>query len=76
MPVALVGWKKRRIDKKTEIFWVERSKKWDLNPFEMYQQEWNFREVEYNGTPSNNGLCLANPGFAYTSDLAKYIVHK
>ncbi len=66
--------RKRRQDKRTENIWKEQEKKHTLNSWEDWQSTWNFIESEYNDTPSNNGLDMANPAFAFTTDVAKYII--
>lgn len=68
--MKLRGWKQRRQDRKTELFWKNNPPK---NSWEEYQREWNFREIDYNHEPSNNGLDLANPAFAFDKKLTKYI---
>lgn len=70
---SLENWKTRRKDKKMEAYWISREKLGKLNPYEEYQKKWNFRETDYSEKPSNNGLDMANPGFAFTTNLAKYI---
>jgi hypothetical protein len=73
--MSLRNWKHRRIDKKTEEYWKKREEKHgELNPYEQYQKEWNFIETDYNDRPSNNGLDLAHPKFAFETKLAKYLV--
>lgn len=47
-----------------------------MNDYELFQQKWNFRESDYNDTPSNNGYVYGSPAFAFTTNLAKYIVIK
>lgn len=70
----LENWKTRRKDKKTELYWINYEKKHGkLNNYEEYQKEWNFRETDYDHQPSNNGLDLMNPGFAYDKKLLKYM---
>jgi hypothetical protein len=44
-----------------------------LLPHEAYQQEFNFIEADYGWRPSNNGLDMGNPAFAFTTNLAKWI---
>lgn len=73
MSNTLVNWKTRRNDKRVENYWKGYEDKWSLNSWQKYQKEWNFIETEYSDRPSNNGLDLCNPGFAYTTNLAKYI---
>lgn len=73
MPTLLPGWKKRRQDTRTEEHWRKKEAKGPLNVWELYQKEWNFIEVEYDHQPSNNGLDLGNPAFAFDKKLAKYV---
>lgn len=73
MYTTLDGWKTRRKDKKTEKYWELKELKGPLNGFEKYQKHWNFIEAEYNYRPSNNGLDLGNPSFAFETKLAKYL---
>lgn len=73
---CLEDWKERRKDKKTEEHWNRIAAERPLYEFEEYQREWNFIEVDYGERPSNNGLDFCNPGFAFTTNLAKYIVIK
>lgn len=73
---TLENWKERRNDKRVENHWKDIQSKRKLNSWEKYQQEWNFIETEYSERPSNNGLDLANPNFAFTTNLAKYLVFK
>lgn len=68
--MRLRNWKTRREDKRTEEFWRRRE---PLNNYQQYQQKWNFIETEYSERPSNNGLDLANPAFAFTTNLVKYL---
>lgn len=70
---TLVDWKTRRQDKKTEAYWRRQEEDHTLTVNEEYQKEWNFIEKDYPETPSNNGLGLGNPGFAFHTSLAKYI---
>lgn len=44
-----------------------------LTGWEKYQKEWNFIETDYSERPSNNGLDLGNPGFAFDKHLARYV---
>ena len=69
--MALQHWKTRRNDKRVENYWQQLD---FLKPGEQYQRDWNFIEYEYNDKTSNNGLDLMNPGFAFTTNLAKYLV--
>lgn len=71
--VVLEDWKHRRQDKKTEIYW-ERNP--PTNSWEEYQKEWNFREIDYNHEPSNNGLDVGNTAFAFDKKLVKFIRRK
>jgi hypothetical protein len=73
MPTLIESWKERRKDKKTEAHWKFKEAKCPLNSFEEYQKRWNFIEVNYSERPSNNGLDLANPAFAFSTKLAKWI---
>lgn len=70
---ALVDWKSRRSDRKTEEYWRRLEATKPLSDYEKYQQEWNFKETDYSDTPSNNGLDPINPSFAWTTSLAKHI---
>lgn len=70
---SLEDWKQRREDKKTEKYWELQEADHVLSPYEEYQKKWNFRESEYGERPSNNGLGLGNPAFAFDTKLAKYI---
>ena len=74
LALALRDWKKRRSDKRTENYWKTEELQGKLNSWQEYQKEWNFIEVEYNDTSSNNRLDLMNPGFAFTTNLVKYLV--
>lgn len=71
----LVNWKTRRKDPKTELYWLNMEKKTPLNGWQKYQKAWNFIEIHYGERPSNNGLDLCNPGFAFDTKLMKYWVH-
>lgn len=71
--MTLVDWRKRRNDRRTEAYWRRISEQRELNSFERYQIKWNFTETDYGHTLSNNGLDMANPGFAYDTKLAKYL---
>lgn len=71
--MELSEWRQRRKDPKTEKYWNKLESEKELNSFEKYQKEWNFIETEYSERPSNNGLDIANTGFAFTTNLAKYI---
>lgn len=71
MPSLHKDWKKKRIDKKTENYWNNRE---SLNLWEEYQKEWNFIETDYDYQPSNNGLALGNPAFAFDKKLAKFVI--
>ena len=71
MPTLKDGWKHRRQDKKTEIYWKLNPPK---NGWEEYQKRWNFREIDYDYQPSNNGLDLGNPAFAFDKKLTRYIL--
>lgn len=73
--MKLVDWKQRRTNKRVENYWKNIKQRRSLNNFEQYQKEWNFIEIEYGIRPSNNGLDFANPAFAFTTNLAKYLVH-
>ncbi len=70
MSIELVGWKTKRADKRAENHWATRP---ITNGWQEYQREWNFIETDYSDRPSNNGLDLMNPGFAFTTNLAKYL---
>lgn len=73
----LENWQTRRQDKKMELYWERVEKKQGfLNSYQEYRKKYNFREKDYNTTPSNNGLDLGNPGFAFTTNLVKYLRHK
>lgn len=72
----LENWEHRRQDKKTELYWINKSKEHPLSSHELHQQKWNFREIDYNSEPSNNGLDLGNPGFAFDKKLIKFLRHK
>lgn len=65
----LENWKQVRKDKNTEQYWINNPTE---NSFEEYQKKWNFREVDYNHEPSNNGLDVGNPAFAFDKKLVKY----
>lgn len=69
----LEGWRHRRIDKRTENYWNRIAEERPLNSFEEHQREWNFREIEYNHEPSNNGLDMYNPAFAFDKKLVKFL---
>lgn len=71
--VTLKDWKKKREDKKMELFWNNIADRRKLSAYEEYQRRWNFKETDYNFEPSNNGLDIANPGFAYDKKLVKHI---
>lgn len=73
----LEGFQHRRQDKKMETYWkkIEEDQGY-LTSFQKFQQEWNFCETDYNNTPSNNGLDFANPAFAFTTDVAKFLKAK
>lgn len=43
---------------------------------ENWQSDKPFVESKYGHRPSSNGLDMANPGFAFTSNLTKYIRNK
>jgi hypothetical protein len=66
--IALQDWQTRRNDKRVENYWR------GCDSPDPFQQHWNFIEHEYNDKTSNNGLDLMNPGFAFTTNLAKYLV--
>lgn len=68
---CLVDWKRRRTDLKTEVYWNKRID--TLSTYEEYQKKWNFVEKDYSYEPSNNGLDLANPAFAFDKKLVKFI---
>jgi hypothetical protein len=70
---ALRDWKNKRIDGRVENHWKKIASECTLKFGELYQQKWNFIESEYSERPSNNGLDLGNPSFAFTTNLAKYI---
>src|SRR6266576_5468153 len=70
---SLENWKRRRQDKKTELYWEHNP---PTNSWQEYQKEWNFKETDYNSEPSNNGLDLSNPAFAFDKKLIKFIKHK
>lgn len=72
--MRLENWKTRRNDRRAENHWKNIEAKRPLNSFEQYQKDWNFIETDYSERPSNNGLDLGNPGFAFTTNLAKFIV--
>lgn len=72
--VELVGWRTRNQSERVENYWSTLAEQRELTPYEKYQREWNFIETEYSERPSNNGLDLMNPGFAYSTKLAKFIV--
>ena len=74
--MVLEGWKVRRHDRKTEGHWATIAQQRTLNSWEQYQQEWNFIETDYGYEPSNNGLDLGNPSFAFDTKLAKFLVLK
>ncbi len=74
MPIALREWQQRRQDRKTEVYWASRAAAHALNGWERFQQERNFIESDYGSVPSNNGLDLANPAFAFDTKLAKFLV--
>jgi len=73
---TLENWKTRRQDKKTEGYWDRKAAEGPLSCNQEYQREWNFIEKDYGEAPSNNGLDLGNPGFAFDTKLAKYLVNK
>ncbi len=64
------GWKQRRQDKKTEAYWIRNP---PTNGWQEYQKEWNFIEIDYSDAPSNNGLDLGNPAFAFDKKLARFV---
>jgi len=70
MPTLIDGWKRRRQDKKTEVYWKRNPPQ---NEWEEYQKKWNFKETDYDYQPSNNGLDLGNPAFAFDKKLVRYI---
>lgn len=74
MPSLHEDWKKKRIDKKTENYWRTIESKRNLNSWEEYQKKWNFKETDYDYQPSNNGLDMANPAFAFDKKLAKFVI--
>lgn len=76
MIAVLENWKQRRSDARVANHWATVAAKRQLTPFEKYQREWNFIETEYSDRPSNNGLDMTNPAFAFTTNLAKFIVFK
>lgn len=69
----LEKWKQRRKDRKTELYWERNPPR---NGWEEYQKEWNFKEIDYNHEPSNNGLDIINPAFAFDKKLAKFLRRK
>ena len=72
--LTLRNWKQRRNDSRVKRHWDRIAENRELNGFEQYQREWNFIETDYSDRPSNNGLDPANPSFAFSTKLAKYIV--
>ena len=64
------GWKHRRQDRKTELFWKNNPPR---NGQEEYQKKWNFIETDYDHEPSNNGFDLSSPAFAFDKKLVRYI---
>ncbi len=74
---TLRKWKSPRKDTRVENIWkARRAANSGLTSWEEYQAEWNFIETEYGERPSNNGLDMANPAFAFTTNLARYIVQE
>lgn len=73
MPTLRDEWRRPRSDKRVQNHWALVASKRKLNSWELYQREYNFIETEYSDRPSNNGLDLGNPGFAFTTNLAKHI---
>lgn len=73
---SLEHWKEWRGDKRTERYWLNVEAARPLTHYKQYQKDWNFIEIEYSERPSNNGLDPANPGFVYTTNMAKFIIVK
>lgn len=74
---VLTDWKTKRNDKRVQNYWkAYLEKHGEINNYQKYQMEWNFIETEYSERPSNNGLDLGNPSFAYTTNLAKFIKYQ
>lgn len=74
MPMLRDGWKQKRKDKRTEQYWKRQMTERLLSDYEQYQCDCNFIEIDYGERPSNNGLDLCNPAFAFHTSLAKWIV--